>query len=106
MIKFLIIPYHPHRYVVATKVYGSMDNSDVNARGLSRKHILSGLEGSLRRLGTDYVDLFQIHCWDDGTPLDETLRTLDDLVRVGKVRYVGISNVVGWQLQKIVETCK
>ncbi|XP_041347689.1 1-deoxyxylulose-5-phosphate synthase YajO-like [Gigantopelta aegis] len=90
-------------FVVATKVRGQEKPVRVDNRGLSRRHIVHALEGSLERLKTDYVDLYQMHLWDDATPIEETLRTLDDLVRCGKVRYVGASNVVGWQLQKIVD---
>jgi aryl-alcohol dehydrogenase-like predicted oxidoreductase len=69
-----------------------------NARGASRQHLLDGCEASLRRLGTDYIDLYQLHRWDPETPLEESLRALDDLVRQGKVRYVGCSNFAAWQL--------
>lgn len=85
--------------VLATKVRFPM-GSDPNAQGASRRHIRAGVEASLRRLGTDWVDLYQIHCWDPATPLEETLSTLGDLVREGKVRYVGASNYTGWQLAK------
>ncbi|HLL64987.1 MAG TPA: aldo/keto reductase [Micromonosporaceae bacterium] len=89
--------------VLATKVrWGSGGNRE----GLSRKHILAAAEASLRRLGTDHIDLYQIHGWDDGAPLTETLWTLDTLVRAGKVRYVGVSNYCGWQLQKAVDLCQ
>jgi aryl-alcohol dehydrogenase-like predicted oxidoreductase len=88
--------------VVATKVRFAMGEGP-NDLGLSRKHILSGVEASLRRLGTDYIDLYQVHMWDDATPLEETLSTLNDLVRAGKVRYVGASNFSGWQLQKAID---
>lgn len=89
--------------VVATKVrFGS----GLNKRGLSRKHILTAIDASLQRLGTSYVDLYQIHMWDASTPLVETLRTLDGLVRDGKVRYLGISNFSGWQLQRAVDICR
>ncbi|HEX6681680.1 MAG TPA: aldo/keto reductase, partial [Candidatus Limnocylindrales bacterium] len=92
-----------HDLVVATKVrFGA----GVNRRGLGRKHILHSVEESLRRLATDYIDLYQVHMWDYGTPLEETLRTLDSLVRAGKVRYLGISNVSGWQLQRTVDSCR
>ncbi|KAK7095022.1 hypothetical protein V1264_006486 [Littorina saxatilis] len=94
------------RFVVATKVRGTMDSTNPNAVGLSRRHIIDSVEQSLRRLQTDYVDLLQIHNWDDATPLEETLLTLNDLVRCGKVRYLGASNLVGWQLQKIIEVSK
>lgn len=69
-------------------------------RGASRAHLMTELEGSLRRLGTDYVDLYQIHTFDPDTPLEETLRTLDDMVRSGKVRYIGASNYQAWELMK------
>ncbi len=89
-------------FVIATKVRWPM-GSGVNDLGLSRKHILSGVEASLRRLGTDYIDLYQVHRWDPGTPLDETLSTLNTLVQSGKVRYLGVSNFLGWQLQKAID---
>jgi aryl-alcohol dehydrogenase-like predicted oxidoreductase len=88
--------------VIATKVRFGM-GSGPNDVGLSRKHILAGIEASLRRLGSDYVDLYQIHCWDNKTPLEETLGTLDTLVQSGKVRYLGASNFTGWQLQKAID---
>ena len=88
--------------VIATKVRFPM-SEDPNDVGLSRKHIIPSLEGSLRRLGTDYIDLYQIHAWDFGTPLIEMLSTLNSLVQSGKVRYLGASNVAGWQLQKAVD---
>jgi aryl-alcohol dehydrogenase-like predicted oxidoreductase len=90
--------------VVATKVRFAMGPGP-NDVGLSRKHILSSVEASLRRLGTDYIDLYQIHMWDSGTPLAETLETLHTLVQSGKVRYLGASNVAGWQLQKAADLC-
>jgi aryl-alcohol dehydrogenase-like predicted oxidoreductase len=88
--------------VIATKVRFPM-GSGPNDLGLSRKHILAGVEASLRRLKTDYIDLYQVHCWDHITPLEETLGTLDTLVRSGKVRYIGASNFSGWQLQKAID---
>ncbi|HSN76917.1 MAG TPA: aldo/keto reductase [Anaerolineae bacterium] len=88
--------------VIATKLRFPMGDGP-NDLGLSRKHILAGVEASLRRLGTDYIDLYQVHCWDPGTPLEETLSTLDTLVKAGKVRYIGASNYTGWQLQKAVD---
>jgi aryl-alcohol dehydrogenase-like predicted oxidoreductase len=88
------------KVIVATKVRFGAEPNDV---GLSRHHILNQVEVSLRRLQTDYIDLYQVHCWDNLTPLDETLSTLDGLVRSGKVRYLGVSNYTGWQLQKAVE---
>jgi aryl-alcohol dehydrogenase-like predicted oxidoreductase len=88
--------------VIATKVRFGMGDGP-NEVGLSRKHILSGVESSLRRLGTDYIDLYQVHMWDSATPLEETLSTLDGLVKSGKVRYLGASNHTGWQLQKAID---
>ena len=88
--------------VIATKARFPMGEGP-NDLGLSRKHLLGAVEDSLRRLQTDYLDLYQVHCWDPGTPLDETLSTLDTLVRSGKVRYIGASNYSGWQLQKAID---
>ncbi len=85
--------------VLATKVRSSMGDGP-NDAGASRYHILNGVEASLRRLQSDHLDLYQIHRWDDTTPIEETLRTLDDLVRSGKVRYVGASNFAAWQLAR------
>ncbi len=87
--------------VLATKVRFPMGDGP-NDVGLSRKHVIRGCEDSLRRLGTDYIDLYQVHCWDAATPLEETLAALTDLVRAGKVRYVGVSNFTAWQLMKSV----
>jgi aryl-alcohol dehydrogenase-like predicted oxidoreductase len=87
--------------VLATKVFFPMGEG-VNDEGLSRKHVTQGCEDSLRRLGTDYIDLYQVHCWDGVTPLEETLSALTDLVRSGKVRYIGVSNFTGWQLMESV----
>jgi len=88
--------------ILATKTRYAM-SADPNDVGLSRKHILDAIDASLKRLGTDYIDLYQVHCWDRRTPLEETLSTLDMLVRSGKVRYIGVSNFNGWQLQKALE---
>jgi aryl-alcohol dehydrogenase-like predicted oxidoreductase len=88
--------------VIATKVRFPMGEGP-NEVGLSRKHILAGVDQSLRRLGTDYIDLYQVHCWDHTTPLEETLSTLNSLVQSGKVRYIGASNYAGWQLQKAID---
>jgi aryl-alcohol dehydrogenase-like predicted oxidoreductase len=85
--------------VIATKVHGAMGEGP-NSRGLSRKHIMWQIDESLRRLGTDYVDLYQIHRFDPATPLEETLEALDDLVRAGKVRYLGASSMHAWQFSK------
>jgi aryl-alcohol dehydrogenase-like predicted oxidoreductase len=87
--------------VVATKVRGRV-GPGVNQVGLSRGHILSSIEGSLRRLGLDYVDLYQIHGFDPATPIEETVRALDDVVRSGKARYVGFSNLSAWQAMKAI----
>jgi len=89
--------------LIATKVRGGM-GAGPNDGGLSRHHIVSAAEASLRRLGTDYIDLYQLHGWDGSTPLEETLGALDDLVRSGKVRYVGASNFSGWHLMKALGT--
>jgi aryl-alcohol dehydrogenase-like predicted oxidoreductase len=86
-----------HSVVVATKVFFATGEG-ANDSGLSRKHILRTVEESLRRLETDYIDLYQAHCYDMSTPLDETFRAFDDLVRSGKVRYVGVSNFTASQL--------
>jgi aryl-alcohol dehydrogenase-like predicted oxidoreductase len=91
--------------LVATKVRMPMGPGP-NDAGLSRHHILSGCEASLRRLGTDHIDLYQVHEWDGVTPLVETLEALDLLVRSGKVRYVGVSNYAGWQLLKALGTAE
>ena len=88
--------------VIATKVRFNMGPGP-NDVGVSRKHVLSAVEASLRRLGTDYIDLYQIHCWDEKTPLEETLSAMDTLVKSGKVRYLGASNFSGWQMQKAID---
>jgi len=85
--------------VLATKVYAPM-GSDTNDRGLSRKHILASIDASLRRLGTDHVDLYQIHRWDPLTPIEETMEALNDVVRAGKARYIGASSMYAWQFAK------
>lgn len=85
--------------IIATKVRGQMSDA-VTDQGLSRHHIMNAVENSLRRLQTDYVDLYQVHWYDEETPLEETLRALDDLVRMGKVRYVGASNYPAWRLAR------
>lgn len=86
-----------HKVIIATKVYHPT-NDDPNARGASRKHILEGIDASLKRLKSDYIDLYQIHRWDPDTPIEETLNALDDLIKSGKVRYIGASNFSAWQL--------
>jgi len=89
-------------FAIATKVRFNI-GLGTNDFGLSRKHILDGVENSLRRLGTDYIDIYQIHKWDRATPIEETIHTLDSLVQAGKVRYLGASNVAGYQLQKAID---
>ena len=88
--------------VVATKVNFPMSEAP-NDRGLSRKHILSAIDASLRRLGTDFVDLYQIHRWDPDTPIEETLLALHDVVRAGKARYIGASSMWAWQFAKSLQ---
>jgi 1-deoxyxylulose-5-phosphate synthase len=85
--------------IVATKVFNRM-GPDPNAAGLSRKHIMTAIDASLRRLGMEYVDLYQIHRWDPDTPIEETLEALDDVVRAGKARYIGASSMYAWQFMK------
>jgi len=86
-------------YVLATKVYFPM-GSGPNDRGLSRKHVLAAIDASLQRLGTDYVDLYQIHRWDYQTPIEETMEVLHEVVRAGKARYIGASSMFAWQFAK------
>ncbi|MDH3944681.1 MAG: aldo/keto reductase, partial [Anaerolineae bacterium] len=86
------------RVVLATKVFGTMDENDPNARWATRRHIIEQCHASLERLGTDYIDLYQIHRPSPEYPIDETLRALDDLVRDGKVRYIGTSTFAAWQI--------
>lgn len=88
-----------HEIVLATKLFMPM-SEDVNDRGLSRKHIMDSIDNSLRRLGTDYVDLYQIHRWDYNTPIEETMEALHDVVKSGKVRYIGASSMFAWQFAK------
>jgi aryl-alcohol dehydrogenase (NADP+) len=90
-----------HEVVIATKVNGQM-GQDPNNRGLSRKHILDGIDRSLQRLGVDYVDLYQIHRFDYETPIEETLEALNDVVRAGKARYIGASSMYAWQFMKML----
>jgi aryl-alcohol dehydrogenase-like predicted oxidoreductase len=86
-------------YVLATKVHGRTMPGP-NGRGLSRKHVLASIDGSLERLGLDYVDLYQIHRWDPETPIEETMEALHDVVRAGKARYIGASSMFAWQFAK------
>ena len=89
------------RIVIATKFFGNLYPGDPNGGGASRKSLMAACEQSLRRLKTDYIDLYWMHCWDHHTPIDETMRALDGLVRSGKVRYIGFSDTPAW---KVVET--
>jgi aryl-alcohol dehydrogenase-like predicted oxidoreductase len=93
------------RLVIATKVFNKMSD-DPNDRGLSRKHILHSIDASLKRLGTDYVDLYQIHRFDYETPIEETLEALDQVVRSGKALYIGASSMFAWQFLKMLEFSK
>jgi 1-deoxyxylulose-5-phosphate synthase len=90
---------HREDYVLATKVYFPMGPGP-NDRGLSRKHVLSAIDASLRRLGTEYVDLYQIHRWDYDTPVEETMGALHEVVKAGKARYIGASSMFAWQFAK------
>jgi aryl-alcohol dehydrogenase-like predicted oxidoreductase len=92
-------------YVLATKVHGRMGDGP-NDRGLSRKHILAGIDASLRRLGTDHVDLYQIHRFDPETPIEETMEALHDVVRAGKARYIGASSMYAWQFASMQEVAR
>ena len=85
--------------VIATKAFNPM-SGDPNDRGLSRKHLMTSIDRSLKRLGTDYVDLYQIHRWDNDTPIEETLEALHDIVKAGKARYIGASSMYAWQFAK------
>jgi len=92
--------------VLSTKYTLSIDESDPNASGNHRKSLTRSLEQSLRRLRTDYIDIFWVHIWDADTPIEETVRALDDLIRHGKVRYVGCSNLPAWQVMEALWTAK
>src|SRR4051794_8894933 len=96
---------HRDDYVLATKVYYPMGPGP-NDKGLSRKHILAGIDRSLTRLGTDYVDLYQIHRWDYETPIEETMEVLHEVVRSGKARYIGASSMYAWQFAKAQHTAR
>ena len=91
--------------VIATKVHGKM-HTGPNGSGLSRKAIMSEIDKSLNRLGTDYVDLYIIHRWDDNTPIEETMEALHDVVKAGKARYIGASAMFAWQFQKALHTAE
>src|SRR5205085_7253813 len=94
------------RLVIATKVFFPTDPDDPNGRGVSRRHIIASCEQSLRRLQTDYIDLYYMHRLDPDVPLDETLRALDDLVRSGRVRYIGTSTTAAWQFVEALWVAK
>ncbi|WP_206996402.1 aldo/keto reductase [Trinickia mobilis] len=94
------------RWVLATKFVSSLDDSDVNARGASRKHMMRAVEASLKRLNTDYIDLLYLHAEDHATPVDETVRALNDLVQAGKLRYYGLSNHRGWRIAEFAHTAQ
>jgi aryl-alcohol dehydrogenase-like predicted oxidoreductase len=96
---------HRDDYVLATKVFFPMGPGP-NDGGLSRKHVMSAIDASLRRLGTDYVDLYQIHRWDYQTPIEETMEALHDIVKAGKARYIGASAMFAWQFAKAQHTAE
>ncbi|MCL4520102.1 MAG: aldo/keto reductase [Firmicutes bacterium] len=95
-----------HRVVLATKAHGKMDENDPNAWGNHRKNLMAACDASLKRLGTDYIDLYQIHRPQASVPIDETLRALDDLIRQGKVRYIGTSTYAAWQVMEALAVSK
>ena len=99
-------PAKRDRLVIATKFSGNLYPGDPNAGGSGRKAILGACENSLRRLQTDYIDLYWLHNWDANTPIDETMATLDDLVRAGKVRYIGVSDTPAWKVAQAVVTAQ
>lgn len=94
------------RIILATKVHGVMDETDLNARGNSRRHVIAQCEASLQRLQTDYIDLYQIHRPSSSIPIEETLRALDDLIHAGKVRYIGTSTFAAWQVMEALAVSK
>lgn len=94
------------KLILATKARFPTGDKGPNDRGLSRHHLVRACEASLRRLGTEWIDLYWLHEWDGQTPLEETLRALDDLTRAGKIRYVGVSNFSGWHLMKALATAE
>jgi aryl-alcohol dehydrogenase-like predicted oxidoreductase len=100
------VPSKRRRMVIATKFFGNLFPGDPNAGGTSRKCIAASCEDSLRRLKTDYIDLYWMHCWDPITPIDESVRALDDLVASGKVRYVGFSDTPAWKVAEAQVTAR
>jgi aryl-alcohol dehydrogenase-like predicted oxidoreductase len=97
-------PARRHRLVIATKFYGNMFAGDPNGGGAGRKSLQAACDESLRRLQTDHIDLYWMHCWDRNTPIEETLRALDDLVRAGKIRYLGFSDTPAWKVAQAQTT--
>jgi len=97
--------YRRYDLIIATKFYSKVGEGP-NDRGTSRKHIFQAVEDSLRRLDTDYIDLYQVHRWDSSVPIEETLRALDDLITQGKVRYIGSSGFTGWQIALSQKLCE
>ena len=93
------------KVVISTKAYYPTGD-DINARGLSRYHLTRALESSLKRLDTDYIDIYYLHCFDENTPLQESLATLDNFIQQGKILYVGLSNFAAWQVMKAIEVAK
>jgi len=92
------VPSKRDRAVIATKFYANLSPGDPNGGGAGRKSLMAACHQSLRRLQTDYIDLYWMHAWDRNTPIEETMRALDDLVRAGKVRYIGFSDTPAWKL--------
>src|SRR5581483_8390575 len=99
-------PSRRERVVIATKFFSNLYTGDPNGGGASRKSLVAAAEQSLRRLQTDYIDLYWLHCWDRFTPIDETMRALDDLVAAGKVRYVGFSDTPAWKVSEAQVTAR
>jgi aryl-alcohol dehydrogenase-like predicted oxidoreductase len=104
--KALSVSGRRHRVVLASKGFFPTDSDDPNARGLSRRHLIQACEASLRRLGTDWIDLYQLHRPQADIPIDETLRALDDLIRAGKIRYIGTSMFPAWKLVEALWAAK
>ena len=88
------------KFIIATKVRFPVGDEGPNDVGLTRKHLMESIDRSLKKIGTDYIDLYQMHCWDEATPIDETLRVFDDITTAGKIRYAGASNFAGWHIMK------
>ncbi len=101
-----LIARERHRWVLATKVSRTLDRQDPNSGGLSRKWMIRAIDGSLKRLATDYIDIYYLHHDDYNTPLEETLCTLGDCIHAGKVRYFGVSNFQAWRIAELVKECE